>query len=106
LAAIFQAHHQGQTQSLDLSRFFQAQVLWDETMAAVIANYVRQHPQKTLVVLVGQGHLYYGDGIPQRVQRRLAQVSRFRQYSLLLSPDPGLPPVSITGLALADFIWR
>lgn len=105
LAEIFQAHHQGQSHSLDLDRFFQAQVLWDETMAAVIAEYVNQHPEKTLVVLVGQGHLLYGDGIPQRVQRRLAGMAQFRQVSVLLNPGTGLAWQSLTGQPVADVIW-
>ncbi|MDS3860557.1 ChaN family lipoprotein [Thermosynechococcaceae cyanobacterium BACA0444] len=105
LAEIFQAHHQGQSHSLDLDRFFQAQVLWDETMAAVIADYVKQHPEKTLIVLVGQGHLHYGDGIPQRVQRRLATMAQFRQVTVLLNPDPGLAWQSPTDQPIADVLW-
>lgn len=105
LAEIFQAHHQGQSNSLDLERFFQAQVLWDETMAAVIADYVKQHPQDTLIVLVGQGHLLYGDGIPQRVQRRLSAMPQFRQVTVLLNPETGLAWQSPDGQPVADVLW-
>ncbi len=105
LGEIFQAHHQGQSHSPNLDNFFQAQVLWDETMAAVIAEYVQKNPQKVLIVLVGQGHLHYGDGIPSRVERRLNQFPNFRQYSILLSPDPDLAQLSPTGQPLADFLW-
>ncbi len=105
LAEIFQAHHQGQSNSLDFDKFFQAQVLWDETMAAVIADYVQKNPDQTLIILVGQGHLHYGDGIPDRVARRLKTVPNFRQYSILLSPDPDLARQSPSGQRIADFLW-
>ncbi|AFY60232.1 ChaN family lipoprotein [Synechococcus sp. PCC 6312] len=105
LGEIFQAHHQGQSNSQDFEKFFQAQVLWDETMATVIANYVKQHPQKTLVVLVGQGHLLYGDGIPQRVQRRLSAMPQFQQVTVLLNADPGLAWQLGGGQPVADVLW-
>ena len=40
-------------------------------MAERAAAYLREHPEKTLVVLAGAGHLEYGQGIPNRVQRRI-----------------------------------
>jgi uncharacterized iron-regulated protein len=52
-------------------RFLAVQLLWDEAMAESAAAYLREHPEKTLVVLAGSGHLEYGQGIPSRVQRRI-----------------------------------
>ena len=52
-------------------RFLAVQLLWDEGMAERAATYLREHPEKTLVVLAGSGHLEYGQGIPNRVQRRI-----------------------------------
>lgn len=51
--------------------FLQVQLLWDESMAAKAAEYMRANPERQLVVLAGTGHLLYGAGIPQRVSRRV-----------------------------------
>ncbi len=51
-------------------RFWEVQLLWDETMAETAANYLKQHPNHPLVVLAGRGHLAYGAGIPRRLTRR------------------------------------
>jgi len=44
--------------------------LWDETMAESAAKYMQANPEKTFVVIAGNGHLEYGYGIPDRVKRR------------------------------------
>lgn len=96
-------HHQagGHGNSAIASRFFQAQVLWDETMAEAVAQFVKANPGYQVVVLAGQGHIIYGHGIPSRVSRRL-QGKRFTQRSVLLSP-PKLP--ANKDKPMADFIW-
>lgn len=53
-------------------RFMDVQLLWDEGMAERAATYLAAHPARTLIVLAGSGHLVHGDGIPDRVRRRLA----------------------------------
>jgi membrane-associated protease RseP (regulator of RpoE activity) len=55
----------------DFEHFLEVQLLWDEGMAARAADYLRRHPDKTLVVLAGAGHVEYGQGIPRRVARRI-----------------------------------
>jgi uncharacterized iron-regulated protein len=55
----------------DFEHFLDVQLLWDEGMAARAAEYLRDHPDKTLVVLAGTGHVEYGHGIPDRVARRI-----------------------------------
>ncbi len=74
--------------------FHQAQILWDETMAESIANFLTNRPDYHMVVLAGSGHLAYGAGIPKRVYRRIG-----KDYAIIL-PDPGEP----LELGLADFI--
>ena len=103
---IYTEMHQGKGNSDGLTRFFQAQVLWDETMADQIARTVKQSPQHQIVVLVGQGHLMYSDGIPDRVLRRLQKSHLgFSQVTLLLNPDPSLPLVdSATKRSIADWV--
>ena len=63
--------HAGQEQNGDFSGFFQAQALWDETMAETIANYLKMHPDTRMVVIAGRGHIDKNNAIPPRVSRRL-----------------------------------
>lgn len=105
---IYTEMHQGTGNSDGLTRFFQAQVLWDETMADRIAHAVQEYPDHQIVVVVGQGHLLYGDGIPDRVMRRLNKSHPgFSQVSLLLNPDPSFPLTdSVTQRSIADWILQ
>ncbi len=104
LEAIYQQHHHGgQGNSRGFDNFFLAQVLWDETMAEKVAEFIDQNPGYQVVVLVGQGHIIYDYGIPSRVERRLNSTN-FTQYSVLFqSPDEN--PISPTE-NIADFIWK
>ncbi len=52
-------------------RFFAAQVLWDETIAEVIATAYQANPDRQIVVIAGRGHIAYNFGIPNRVERRV-----------------------------------
>lgn len=54
--------------------FLQAQALWDETMAESISNYLQKHPEKTMVVITGTGHVYKDSAIPLRVERRIPGI--------------------------------
>ncbi len=55
--------------------FYRVQLMWEETMAETIANYLRdgEGKGKRMVVLAGGGHLGYGFGIPKRAFRRLME---------------------------------
>ena len=64
----FQAHPDFKERNFDF--FYQAQVLWDETMAEAIDEFLRNNPDRQMIVLAGNGHLSFGSGIPQRVYRR------------------------------------
>jgi uncharacterized iron-regulated protein len=88
------------------TRFFEAQVLWDETMADRIAQAVQQNPDRLIVVLVGQGHLFYHDGIPNRVARRLKNKS-IKQTTILLNLDLSeLPFEPTTKQPIGDILWN
>ncbi|MEY6432473.1 ChaN family lipoprotein [Thioalkalicoccus limnaeus] len=69
LRAAFEAH--SMLQDRDFEHFLEVQLLWDEGMASRAAGFLREHPEKTLVVLAGAGHVEYGHGIPDRLLRRL-----------------------------------
>ncbi|MEA5463318.1 ChaN family lipoprotein [Leptothoe sp. PORK10 BA2] len=76
--------------------FFAAQVLWDETMAEAVADYVTAFPNTQVIVLAGEGHIVFDFGIPSRVARRLGD--ELVAHSVLLNPTATSP-------ALADFFW-
>ena len=63
--------HLPTSQRPDPIHLYQAQILWDETMAESAANYLKTHPKRIMIVLVGNGHLEYSVGIPDRVSRRI-----------------------------------
>ncbi len=89
--------HGGAANSLDFDNFFAAQVLWDETMADGIAQQLATDPARQVIVLVGEGHIAYGYGIPSRVKRRMPEVA---QVSLqLVAENEEIEP------EVADFAW-
>jgi uncharacterized iron-regulated protein len=85
--------------------FFQAQVLWDETMAEAVTQFLRANPKSYVVVLAGQGHIAYGYGIPSRVARRINAVSlrAVVQKSVLLNASEETPPKKAR---MADYFWN
>ncbi len=98
----FQQHQvAGHGSSANFERFFTAQVLWDETMADAIAQFLKTHPDYQVVVLAGQAHIVYGYGIPSRVARRLG--NKIVQRSILLNPAEEDP--AKTDKAIADYFW-
>jgi uncharacterized iron-regulated protein len=68
LKRIFDQHPQSDVK--DFENFYQSQILWDETMAQSVHEYLENHPGYQMVVLAGAGHLAFGEGIPARVRRR------------------------------------
>lgn len=55
-------------------RFYQAQVLWDETMAESAVRFLENQPSYEAVFLaVGRGHVEHRWGIPSRIERRLPE---------------------------------
>jgi len=69
LEEIFEQHPNVEGRSFD--HFLEAQLLWDEGMAERAAGFLESHPEYTMVILSGSGHLAYGSGIPQRLVRRI-----------------------------------
>jgi uncharacterized iron-regulated protein len=57
----------------NFNQFFQAQTLWDETMADSAAKFLADNPASKLVVLAGNGHVRHKYGIPQRLYRRVKE---------------------------------
>ena len=112
LEEVYQEHPT--VKGADFDKFYDVQLAWDEGMAARAAQYLQQHPDRPMVVLAGQGHVAYGDGIPDRVQRRLAVQDaivlndwqgptnpNLANY-LLTSHPQELPPAGVLGVLLVD----
>ncbi|PSB48989.1 hypothetical protein C7B67_17360 [filamentous cyanobacterium Phorm 6] len=104
LLEVYQQHQKAaQGNSTAFERFLQAQVLWDETMAESIAQFVKANPDYQVVVLAGKGHIIYGYGIPSRVERRLG-VGSVKVRSILFTSLTD-SPLSADKL-IADYIWK
>ena len=50
--------------------YFEAQSTWDDTMAWRIQTFQEQYPNAVLVVIVGEFHVQYGGGLPDRLAKR------------------------------------
>ena len=93
--------------------FYQSQILWDETMAHSVDEFLKQNPDYQIVVLAGSGHIMYGSGIPKRAFRlngkdyaTLIQGSESTDedvgnFVLFPKPIPPLPAVQI-GIFLTE----
>lgn len=104
LLEVYRQHQKAaQGNSTAFERFLQAQVLWDETMAEEIAEFVKANPDYQVIVLAGKGHIVYGYGIPSRVERRLG-VGKVKMRSVLFNLPTDSP--SSPEKPIADYIWR
>lgn len=102
IESVFKGHQtSGHGSSLNLDNFFAAQVLWDETMAEAITEFLHQNPQHQVVVLAGKGHIEYGYGIPDRVSRRFNH--NLTQTTILLNSHP--EKSTSQGVPAADYFW-
>ncbi len=106
MRVIYQEIHQGKGNSDRFNRFFLAQILWDETMAERITQFLQANPQTQVVVLAGQGHIVYGDGIPSRVTRRMQRVKRRSPVQSLVLLNPSVEMTAPSKPAIADYFWN
>ena len=73
--------------------FYMAQCVWDEIMAESIA---RDLGSKKIIALMGNGHIQYKYGVPNRTFRRTGAPFR----TVYLAPES-----AEVELAIGDFIW-
>lgn len=71
-------------------QFYAAQVIWDETMAAHVAEAATQLNSPRMVVLAGTGHVRHSLGIPRRAARRGAKPYRTVVPVMLGEGQPSL----------------
>ena len=67
LKEIFKQHKNSEIKTFEY--FYQSQILWDETMAHSISEFLKAYPDYQIVVLAGVGHVVYASGIPKRTYR-------------------------------------
>ncbi len=113
LEAAFKGHGPGRGDgSRSFERFYLTMLLWDETMAQSVSDYLSRPggKQDRMVVLAGGFHVAYGFGIPRRVFRRLPvsyaivlprteEIPEGRQELEMELDLPEFP------LQVADFVW-
>ncbi len=117
IGAAFQMHDQvgdPEEQRRRFSGFLQAQSLWDEEMAAALAQFLSANPRHRLLVVAGQGHTDKRNAIPPRLARRLpvsqAVVVPARgsgveagaaDYFIFIEPQ-SLPEPALLGVLIKD----
>jgi len=112
LKSIYSSH----PPSNNFDTFVEGVLLWDEYMADNAAHYLKAHPRSRMVVLAGMVHVMYGDGIPERVNRRLGsdqstvlingsdfgKYPGVADYQLLTENYMGLPTTGKLGASIID----
>ncbi len=78
LRGFFDRHSHANEKNFDF--FYEAQVLWDESMAQNLDEFISKNPGYKVVVLAGAGHMMFGSGIP-KCEFRLNK----RDYTVILS---------------------
>ncbi len=91
-----------------LTRYFQAQCTWDDTMAYSAQKFITENPDQVLVIVVGEFHVQYGGGLPDRLRIRGIEPITFSLINLEgMAADEiesSVLPSSLDGIR-ADFIW-
>ena len=82
-----------------IERYFAAQSLWDDTMAFVASEHVKNNPDEVVAIIVGDFHAAYGGGLPDRLRARGAAVTVISQVV-----DEDAMPHPLWG-ARADYVW-
>lgn len=80
LRTVFEKHAGSESRNFDF--FYQSQVLWDESMAHNLSDFMTKNPGYQVVVLAGSGHMAFGSGIPRRAHR-----INGKDYAVILNSD-------------------
>lgn len=112
LDSYFERFHEvmkGHAKEEQIQNYFMAQSLWDDTMAWKAADYMSKNPNQFLMIIVGDFHVAYQDGLIARLKKRgikdLLVVSQVDSTGMsdsdrqeLISADPKYGP-------RADFVF-
>lgn len=85
LRAAFQEHPGLKPDAFE--HFVEAQLVWDEGMAESAAAYLNANKDRRMVILAGSGHVAFGSGIPQRLERRTSA-----SYAIVLNSGEEIEP--------------
>lgn len=90
--------------------FFRVQLLWEESMAERVVDYLdsARGQGKVMVVLAGAGHVEYGFGVPKKVLRRLPlPYTIIAPTEIEVPPEKQMPGVELPAIPLlpSDFVW-
>jgi hypothetical protein len=111
LRAAFEEHKTSRPDAFD--HFVEAQLAWDESMAASAAEYLEANQGRRMVILADSGHVEFGSGVPSRLERRLHVTyaivlnsgvnieQRIADY-ILLGNRQQLPPAGVLGAQLEE----
>ena len=83
---------------MNFSNFCEAQLVWDKAMAVHALGYVKKHPDRTMVLLAGNGHAWK-KGIPERIKE-----SSSLTYAILLPEIPENLEKDTVTLEDADYL--
>lgn len=108
LYAAFEEHH-----GFTFQHFVEAQLVWDEGMAESAAAYLNAHKKRHMVILAGAGHMEFGSGIPNRLERLThasyaivlssgVEIEPHIADYLLLSKRRDLPPAGVLDVRLKE----
>jgi uncharacterized iron-regulated protein len=91
-----------------IENYFLAQSAWDATMAWTAAEYMRSHPQDVLVIIVGDFHVTYNGGLPDRLRKLgvtdIVTVSMLKKPANETEREKQTTPHGPHG-PRADWIW-
>lgn len=105
LQEIFESHGAKMSEK-KMQNFYEAQILWDETMADSAVEAMKAQDAKRIIMLVGRGHFEWDWGIPSRVRRRLGVVYGNPKVKVLIPSEGKLPNIeTLKKRRFADFIW-
>lgn len=97
-----------------LENYFVAQSAWDDTMAWQTVEFLKSNPDQVFVIVVGEFHVQYGGGTPDRLKARLqaeglnhniVTVSQIHTQGLTDTEIQAEMQPSATEGPRADFIW-
>ncbi len=105
MASIYKNHQAGSAK--DFENFYQAQCLWDEAMAETLFRFFQSSEGrgKTVLAIVGSGHVAYNFGIPRRLQRRMPLLYKtiiLKEWKKNLESDFNLNKFSSP---IGHFLW-
>lgn len=64
------------------ANYFAAQSVWDETMAWQALEFVKKNPDYVYVIIVGEFHVAYGGGLPDRLRARLKDLDIYHDVDV------------------------